>query len=112
MGMKFMKNNRKWACDQSLASAKIEGFKPSPAFMKIFGMWRANRLTNDAFRLVETERILRNGNWASSPTLAGVQLDGDKPVQPFLQNVEDLENGLIGEQEFLAREAERERNQA
>ena len=101
-----------WACDQALASSKIEGFKPTPAFMKIFGMLRANRISNDTFRLIETERILRKGQWASSPALAAVQLDGDKPVQPFLQNVEDLENGLIGEQEFLAREAERERSQA
>ena len=101
-----------WACDQALASAKIEGFKPSPASMKIFAMWRSNRLSHDAFRLVETQRILGKGQWASSPALAGVKLDGDKPAQPFFQNVEDLENGLIGEQEFLAREAERERSQA
>ena len=101
-----------WACDQALASTKIEGFKPTPAFMKIFGMLRANRISNDTFRLIETERILRKGQWASSPALAEIQLDGNKPAQPFFQNVQDLENGLIGEQEFLAREAERERNQA
>ena len=104
--------SHKWACDQSLASAKIEGFQPSPAFMKIFGMLRANRITSDAFRLIETERILRKGQWASSQALAAVKLDGDKPAQPFFQNVEDLENGMIDEQAFLAREAKRERNQA
>lgn len=107
-----MKHTHEWACDQSLASAKIEGFEPSAAFMKIFAMLRANRLSYDAFRLVETQRILGKGKWALNPALAGIQLDGERSAQAFFQNVEDLENGLIGEQEFIAREAERERNQA
>ncbi len=47
-----------WACEQALASAKIEGFKETPGFTANFEDLRAGRITTQEFRARETARIL------------------------------------------------------
>lgn len=50
--------SRAWACEQALASSKIEGFQESPGFRVNFDDWKAGRITHAEFRARETERIL------------------------------------------------------
>lgn len=47
-----------WACEQALASAKIEGFKETPGFTANFEELKAGRITTQEFRARETARIL------------------------------------------------------